>query len=285
MACRFKRGVNKASSKQPFGFTGYRIDDIEITGTYFAQAREYGSEIGRFTAQDTHWHTGNMFYGDLDVYEDYEKVIGPDPSAIRQSNNLYEYTLNDPLNSVDLNGECKFIIRGARRVVRWASRNPDVALGLATEGANASMNLGGQVIEDGWDDVSWLEVTVSFVEGYLNGWFNAGVPHDVDGRRIMVLFNLITYGLAQAAILQDDPETLLIGLMFAIVGGYTGGLGSGRLLTAIRNAFRDASLQEFANYLANNRDAIFDWLVDRWDDITDWFESIFEGDCDYEHAY
>jgi len=127
------RGLNKASSKQPFGFTGYRMDDIEITGTNFAQAREYKSEIGRFTAQDTHWHTGNLFYGDLDTYEDYEKVIGPDPSAIRQSNNLYEYVLNDPLNSVDLNGECKFIIRGARRVVQWAAGGAAAAAPVVNE--------------------------------------------------------------------------------------------------------------------------------------------------------
>jgi len=35
---------------QPFGYTRYRYDDI--SGTYFAQTREYQPEIGRFTAED-----------------------------------------------------------------------------------------------------------------------------------------------------------------------------------------------------------------------------------------
>ncbi len=35
---------------QPFGYTGYRHD--EVSGTYFAQAREYQPQNGRFTAED-----------------------------------------------------------------------------------------------------------------------------------------------------------------------------------------------------------------------------------------
>ena len=35
---------------QPFGYTGYQHD--QISHTYFAQAREYKSEVGRFTGQD-----------------------------------------------------------------------------------------------------------------------------------------------------------------------------------------------------------------------------------------
>ena len=35
---------------QPFGFTGYQNDDI--SGMYFAQARYYSSNLGRFGAQD-----------------------------------------------------------------------------------------------------------------------------------------------------------------------------------------------------------------------------------------
>ena len=62
--------------------------------------------MGRFTSQDPHWHPGNMIYGDPGIHADYEIVVGPDPFAIRQSRNLYEYTLNNPLNYVDLDGKC-----------------------------------------------------------------------------------------------------------------------------------------------------------------------------------
>jgi len=35
---------------QPFGYTGYQIDNI--AGTYYAQAREYRPEAGRFMSAD-----------------------------------------------------------------------------------------------------------------------------------------------------------------------------------------------------------------------------------------
>lgn len=37
--------------KQPFGFTGYQMD--EVAGTYYAQARQYDPFTGRFTARDS----------------------------------------------------------------------------------------------------------------------------------------------------------------------------------------------------------------------------------------
>jgi hypothetical protein len=45
-----------------------------------------------------------MIYGDSVIYADNERVNDPDPSAIRQCNNLYGYTLNNPLIYVDLYG-------------------------------------------------------------------------------------------------------------------------------------------------------------------------------------
>jgi len=41
---------SRQGENQPFGYTGYRRDDI--SGTYFAQAREYQPGVGRFTAED-----------------------------------------------------------------------------------------------------------------------------------------------------------------------------------------------------------------------------------------
>lgn len=65
---------------QPFGYTGYRKDDI--TNTYFAQAREYRPEVGRFEG------------------EDKAKGSNQFPTTL----NYYQYVLNQPLNLVDLNG-------------------------------------------------------------------------------------------------------------------------------------------------------------------------------------
>lgn len=93
---------------QPFGFTGYMFDPI--ANTSFAQAREYKPEIGRFTSTDPHWHLGNMIYGDMN-HEPWEiHNGGPDQFAIRQSGNLYDYTLGNPVNYIDPDGRCIRII-------------------------------------------------------------------------------------------------------------------------------------------------------------------------------
>ena len=75
-----KNKYTRQGQRQPFGYTGYRYDD---TGeTYFAQAREYRPDIGRFTAED-------VIKG---------SVIRPEKF------NQYKYCLNNPFKYVDLNG-------------------------------------------------------------------------------------------------------------------------------------------------------------------------------------
>lgn len=70
-----------AGKKQPFGYTGYRYD--KVSGSYFAEAREYLPEMGRFAGEDI-----------LNGYMD-------DPVTL----NHYSYCLNSPLNFVDFTGE------------------------------------------------------------------------------------------------------------------------------------------------------------------------------------
>ncbi|MDD3361688.1 MAG: hypothetical protein PHW34_08455 [Hespellia sp.] len=65
---------------QPFGFTGYQMDNE--SGTYFAQAREYRVEIGQFGGVDI--LKGNLL------------------SPVTQ--NLYNYVLNQPLRYIDPTG-------------------------------------------------------------------------------------------------------------------------------------------------------------------------------------
>lgn len=71
----------KQGDEQPFGYTGYRYDNI--SNTYFAQAREYQPESGRFTA------------------EDVIKGNGVSPITL----NLYSYCLNMPLKYMDYTGK------------------------------------------------------------------------------------------------------------------------------------------------------------------------------------
>ena len=67
--------------KQPFGYTGYRFDSI--TGTYYAGAREYQAENGRFISSDK---------------------IGYVNPVNHMSFNLYSYCMNNPVNYVDRMG-------------------------------------------------------------------------------------------------------------------------------------------------------------------------------------
>ena len=71
---------SRQGEDQPFGYTGYRHD--EIGGTYFAQAREYQPQNGRFTAEDV--LKGNGAY----------------PETL----NNYGYCWGNPVGLVDLDG-------------------------------------------------------------------------------------------------------------------------------------------------------------------------------------
>lgn len=65
---------------QPFGYTGYRYD--AVGGTYFAQAREYKAELGRFTAEDVVRGNG----------------------AVPKTLNRYGYCWSSPLDIIDIDG-------------------------------------------------------------------------------------------------------------------------------------------------------------------------------------
>ena len=71
---------NNQISWQPFTYTGYQKDNI--ANTYYAQAREYKAEVGRFTGED-------MIKGRTDI-----------PITL----NAYTYCQNMPLIYVDRNG-------------------------------------------------------------------------------------------------------------------------------------------------------------------------------------
>ena len=66
---------------QPFGYTGYRYDNV--ADTYFAQAREYVAGVGRFAGED--WIKGNI-----------EKPF---------SLNQYGYCWGNPIGLVDRDGK------------------------------------------------------------------------------------------------------------------------------------------------------------------------------------
>ena len=76
-----RKKYGKQGENQPFGYTGYRYDNI--SGSYFAQAREYMPEVGRFISED-------IIHG---------KCFTP------KTLNRYEYCLGNPIIFIDSNGK------------------------------------------------------------------------------------------------------------------------------------------------------------------------------------
>ena len=80
---------NTQGHLQPFGYTGYRYDNV--ADTYFAQAREYVAGVGRFAGED--WIKGEIYY----------------PTSLNQ----YGYCYENPEKFVDLDGKIPTILIGA----------------------------------------------------------------------------------------------------------------------------------------------------------------------------
>ena len=244
------------SISQPFRFTGYANNEVAGNDVLYAQAREYNSNTGRFIAQDTHWNTKNMIWGD-DVYENYELVVSaPDSLSIRQSNNLSGYTLNNPVRFVDLDGKCLWLIPGApelwertkttvtnglNAVTNWATANSEQATAVGSGAINAGVNATGQVVNNAffddereWWEINWWEVTVSFGEGYLSGLFSTlfpGRPNQWQdprryqaGRIILPFLNFVTYSVGQVLTGGSDDELdFWTGAFFAMFPAWRGG--------------------------------------------------------------
>jgi len=108
-------GQSDHKSSNPFGFTGYMRDSV--SGIYFAQARYYLPQAGRFNAQDAHWNSENMISGD-EPFVFANLALLPHNHSIIQSANLYNYCGSNPLSFIDLTGQVfKAAIAGVGAVV------------------------------------------------------------------------------------------------------------------------------------------------------------------------
>lgn len=112
---------------QPFGYTGYQRDSV--SGTYYAQAREYLAENGRFAGQD-------LIVG----FIEYPETL-----------NRYGYCWDNPFKYVDYDGEFPTIIAGA-------------GIGFLVSGISSIVT---QVVLD--RKVNLKEVAVDAVSGAVKG--------------------------------------------------------------------------------------------------------------------
>lgn len=146
---------------QPFGFTGYQLE--EAGGLYFAQARRYDAGIGRFTS------------------EDFIRGAAVAPYTL----NHYGYCWNRPLDLVDLDGLWAEELETAAKAIAWgvaivavaaciAAGGPIVTLAIATGAAVAGVINGYANEEVGGSYINgWAGGAVS---GGLQMWAGAGNP-------------------------------------------------------------------------------------------------------------
>ena len=120
---------------QPFGYTGYQPD--RIAETYYAQAREYRPELGRFAAADT------------------IKGFIAAPYTL----NEYGYCWNNPIKFVDNDGEWATIVIGA--IV-----GAIIGAGISAISDIASGN-----------DIDWNNAAIGFCAGAIGGAaIGTGIP-------------------------------------------------------------------------------------------------------------
>ena len=183
---------------QVFGYTGYQRDNV--AGTYYAQAREYQAEVGRF------------------VSEDFVGGVTGHPYSI----NKYQYCAENPLAYIDLNG--KFLITA---ILATAAIGVGVGAGinLISQGINIArgkqkkFNVGsffGSAIEGG------IVAGVSAIPGV--GSVAVGLSAGVGGGINSVLKQYGESGEIDIGQVAED----------AMVSGVVGGIAY--KFTSIRNA-------------------------------------------------
>jgi len=78
-------------------FTNHELD--EVLGLYYTKARFYDPVISRMISLDLHWGPHKRIYGDIPG-----NSVMPDIYAMRQSDNLYAYVMNNPVRFTDPSG-------------------------------------------------------------------------------------------------------------------------------------------------------------------------------------
>jgi len=102
-----------AGVSQPFGYTSYQTDSV--SGLYYAQARYYTPQIGRFTSEDL--------------------IKGF--TSLPQSLNPYAYCWNQPVNYVDLDGMLR-MPQWMRDAGNWVSDQASNAWDSVSNAASAA---------------------------------------------------------------------------------------------------------------------------------------------------
>ncbi len=124
---------------QPFGYTGYRYDNI--ADTYFAQAREYVPGVGRFAGED--WIKGSI----------------EQPFSL----NSYNYCGNNSLIYIDLDGKERLLVSGG--VYSAEKQKKGKYYYEFIDPAIAQIN---EWQKEGATDITWIVSNAGWINGDIN---------------------------------------------------------------------------------------------------------------------
>lgn len=136
---------------QPFGYTGYQRD--WVTGSYFAQAREYLPEVGRFMGQDLIKGMANF------------------PFTL----NEYGYCWNNPLMLVDKNGAWPEWIETTAKVLTVTTAVVAVGAVIVGTGGAAGVILAGAAVGGTINGFANENSGGSYINGWCGGAVAGGI--------------------------------------------------------------------------------------------------------------
>lgn len=198
---------------QPFTYTGYQGDGV--ADTYYVQAREYKSEMGRFTGEDI--IKGNIM----------------EPTSM----NPYGYCWNNPIDLIDVDGRWPKIANwgkiaigigaiamGATVKVGSTSSSGVSTATITYAGETHKFHLYNGKIDDakinkvfGWE-ISWIPNGQTY-QAYLGSHriFNTSAHHS----------SVVIFATPECPVFGSHPEfrNSFSGVNYAIIGGGEGGLG------------------------------------------------------------
>ena len=147
---------------QPFGFTGYQHDGV--AGTWYAQAREYDAQHGRFVAQDV------------------VKGVVTHPFTL----NAYTYCWNQPLDLVDLDGLAPCPGHGVSTQPRATSESYFYIFHGSDQACAAALYR--RQLEAAHPDIPVRMIPVSSEDDLIQGW--AGMGSHSNGNISGVIMNV-----------------------------------------------------------------------------------------------
>ena len=183
---------NTQGQIQPFGYTGYRYDNV--ADTYFAQAREYMPGVGRFAGED--WIKGSI----------------EQPFSLNQ----YGYCFGNPEKFVDLDGKVPTIAIGA-------------GIGAVFGFAGGLFSEGMEIAKGNQKNINWNNVIVDTASGLAVGAIagtGVGIGYLVAGGMSVGAGNYVTKVAANGEFKSKSlQEHFVDGAISSVVWGISAAAG------------------------------------------------------------